>query len=532
MTDVPRLLLVAHQGRKAYENRLKREGWQVTVVATQEAAEARLAGSSPPPDVLVVDIAAPGSMGERLVPWVRQQPALARLPVLAVSLEASDEAFLLAHRAGAGDWLPLPFSGEAAATKVDALRQSAPTMAERCGTDDLVTLWRQSHPESAETDDELRQRLAAADAALADRAATEARGQLSLLPPEEAARFDAGEPAPQDYAAIDEAFRRARAAGRLREAVCAYDFKHPARFNKTQMRIIESLHEEYARHLAMLWSKHMRSVVNADVAFIDQTTYGEFIASLSNPNVGYEFRVSPFDQGQVVMDIATPLAFSLVDRVHGGRGHPAPVLQPRQLSQIEMGVLARFVRGALEHLEDTWKWMSGEETTIHDIMLETNPDFMQITAPAEIVLLIGIEVNSAHASGQMLLCYPFFTLEPILHRLAGNEGYGAPLRRGPDQRQANRLRLGDMRLPVVAELGRATLTAAQAGTLGEGDVIRLDARVDDPALLYVGGQPTHWAWPQQDERGQVEVQLAGRVPPALQGKLGRADASRPQAGSE
>ncbi len=523
MADRPRILLVAHQGRKAFENRLKRRGWQVDVAATEAAAEDRLGRTSSPPDVVVTDFGAPGgSMGAGLTRWLRRQEHIANLPVLAVSLQDTDEAFLEALRAGAGDWLAMPFSAADGAAKIDALCDARqPMMADRLGQDDPVALRRISLADEDDVSDEaLGQRLAAAGAALDERL-------LAALPDDMAAGFRDNSPGLGDVDALEELHREAAAGGRLKEIVCSYDFKHPARFNKMQMRAMESLHEEYAQRLAGVYSHHMRAPVTADVAFMDQTTYAEFVASLSNPNVAYQFQASSMGVGEVVMDVAMPLVFALVDRCHGGKGSPEPQGVPRQVSQIEMGVLARFARGALEHLEDTWSAVLGP-TVIHDIMLETNPEFLQITTKAEIVLLIGIEVNSLNASGLMLLCYPFFTLESVLSHLDSDRiSYSSRMRRTEDPRPENRLRLGGMRVPAVVEVGRTQMPAAQACTLEAGDVIRLDARAEDPALVFVGGRAKFRGWPAQDDTGQLGLQVAGRVPPQWEAKLGGVDGALP-----
>ena len=144
---------------------------------------------------------------------------------------------------------------------------------------------------------------------------------------------------------------------------------------------------------------------------------------------------------------------------------------------------------------------------------------MQITANNEIVILLAFEVNAPGLSGLISLCYPFFTLEPMLPRL-GQITYVRGDRPSRQQTHAtNRLRLGAMDLPVVAELGRTTITTAQARTLATGDVIRLDANVDDPACVFLGGKPKFLGWPvAQDNR--MGVQLAGRIPPPVQGKYG------------
>ena len=202
------------------------------------------------------------------------------------------------------------------------------------------------------------------------------------------------------------------------QRIVRYDFKHPARVNKDQLRTLENLHDNFARLLSSTFSGAMRSVVNVDTAFVDQTTYAEFIMSLSNPSCSYQFTLGPTN-GQAILDFAMPVVFASVDRVFGGKGSSQGV-DARQLSQIEMGLFARIVKRAIEDLEATWEPILQVE--ISDIELETNPEFMQITAASEIVILLAFELKSTNASGLISLCYPFFTLESILPRL-GQQTY-------------------------------------------------------------------------------------------------------------
>ena len=54
------------------------------------------------------------------------------------------------------------------------------------------------------------------------------------------------------------------------------------------------------------------------------------------------------------------------------------------------------------------------QVQVFDAELETNPEFMQIAAPSDTVVLIAFEVNAQHFSGLVQLCYPYFTLEPVM----------------------------------------------------------------------------------------------------------------------
>ncbi|MFP6647599.1 MAG: flagellar motor switch protein FliM [Candidatus Latescibacterota bacterium] len=267
--------------------------------------------------------------------------------------------------------------------------------------------------------------------------------------------------------------------------VASYDFKHPARVNKDQLRTLEKLHDNFARLLSSTFSGAMRAVVDVDTAFVDQTTYAEFIMSLSNPSCSYQFTLGPTN-GQAIIDFAMPVVFAFVDRIFGGKGSSQGV-DARQLSQIEMGVIAKIVKRVVEDLEATWEPILRVE--ISDIELETNPEFMQITAASEIVILLAFEVTSTNASGLVSLCYPFFTLESILPRL-GQQTY---VRQGRQNREEtirqNRGRLTKTYMPIIAELAAGRVTFQEMQEMQVGDVLKLDTEIDEPTVIYVSEEP-------------------------------------------
>jgi flagellar motor switch protein FliM len=269
------------------------------------------------------------------------------------------------------------------------------------------------------------------------------------------------------------------------QIVTSYDFKHPARVNKDQLRTLENLHDNFARMLNSTFSGAMRAVVDVDTAFVDQTTYAEFIMSLSNPSCSYQFTLGPTN-GQAVIDFAMPLVFAFVDRNFGGKGSSQGV-EARQLTPIEVGVINRIVKRVIEDLEATLEPILRVEIT--DIELETNPEFMQITAASEIVILLAFEVNSANASGLVSLCYPFFTLESILPRL-GQQSYVRTNRMNQEELlRQNNLRLQKTNVPIRAELARGMATFRSLQDLQVGDVLTMDTEIDEPTVLYVNDEP-------------------------------------------
>ena len=301
--------------------------------------------------------------------------------------------------------------------------------------------------------------------------------------------------------------------------VTSYDFKHPARVNKDQLRTLENLHDNFARLLSSTFSGAMRAVVDVDTAFVDQTTYDEFVMSLSNPSCSYQFTLGETG-GQAIIDFAMPVVFAFVDRIFGGKGSSQGV-SARVVTPVEIGVINRIVKRVIEDIEATWEPILPVEIT--DIELETNPEFMKITAGSEIVILLAFEVNSTNASGLVSLCYPFFTLEPIMP-LLGQQTYG----RGHERRLPKRReRLGDLPLdvmgptpiPLNVEMGQARMPLSKASVLKVGDVVTMDTRTSDPCVMYVGDKPKYYVQPFAED-GKMHAEITGLFPRELYNKRG------------
>ncbi|MFA6108258.1 MAG: flagellar motor switch protein FliM [Candidatus Latescibacterota bacterium] len=301
------------------------------------------------------------------------------------------------------------------------------------------------------------------------------------------------------------------------QVVTPYDFLHPARVNRDQLRTLEGVHDNFARLLSSTLSGAMRRVVDVNTAFVDQTTYWEFIKSLSNPSCSYQFVMRP-TRGQAVLDIAMPVVSALVDRIHGGTGS-AEGVGLRQLTPIEIYTINHVYKRMIEDLETTWEPIVRIE--IADNELETNPEFLRVTAANEIVILLAFEVNMPRASGLISLAYPYFTLESLLPRLSRP----TLVRQSPVDREelilANRLRLGPMAVEMSAELGRTRISLAQARSLQAGDVVRLPVRVTDPVTVLLGDRPKFLARPFAGDDGGLKLKVTGRVPPDQQDPANR-----------
>ena len=268
----------------------------------------------------------------------------------------------------------------------------------------------------------------------------------------------------------------------------SYDFKKPQPLNKELFRRLEGLHEQLARSFASTLSSSMRMVVDIDLAFCEQQLYHEFVFSLPMPCSAYSFTIEP-SGGKAVLSFAPEVLTALIDRAFGGQGRSLAD-EGRALTPIEMSIVGKLVSKAFRDLEEVWEPIALFQVT--DAALETNPEFIQIVAPGDAVLVVGLELNSKNVSGLLHLCYPVLTLDPLVARLTSPEtATGNRGQRRTEDIGRNEQNLKNMLIPVEVEVASGTLPLNQLADLKIGDVVKLDTSADEPAIVIIGDRPKY-----------------------------------------
>ncbi|HLN63155.1 MAG TPA: flagellar motor switch protein FliM [Symbiobacteriaceae bacterium] len=298
--------------------------------------------------------------------------------------------------------------------------------------------------------------------------------------------------------------QQAAQAGQGHKRIRSYDFRRPDKFSKDQIRTLQMIHENFIRPLQTDFAGRFRTMVQMVVGSVDQNTYGEFIRSVSNPSVICPFTMAPLP-GTCVLDINPVVAFPMIDRLFGGPGGALP--QVRALTEIEGAVMQSVIKGLLNAYVEAWR-------NVYDLRMapgniETNPMFVQVAAPSEIVITVAIDVRVGEHVGVITLCLPHLTLEPILDRLSAHNWFKTQSREVlPADAAALEEAVGEARVGVVAELGRADLTVGDVLNLSVGDVVLLENRLTDPVRVLVGNQPKFIGRPGQ-QRNRLVVEILG-----------------------
>jgi flagellar motor switch protein FliM len=246
----------------------------------------------------------------------------------------------------------------------------------------------------------------------------------------------------------------------------------------------------------------IRSMVSAEVASVDQLAYEEFVNSLVQPTVIGTLEMYPFN-GNALIEINPNLVFAMIDRLLGGKGDFSG--KPRELTDIEKTVTERVLMRMLELLEESW-------STVVDVRfrfesMESNPFFVQICPPRDMVLLVIMKLKVGEVEGMISLCIPYFLMEPIIDKLSSQQWFVSTSRKNDESVRENLIKTLDrVKIPLSLELGHTVLSLADVYGLETGDVIKLDDSVGSDIGVRVGNYVRFKAKP-----GTVDGRLAAEV---------------------
>lgn len=270
-----------------------------------------------------------------------------------------------------------------------------------------------------------------------------------------------------------------------------YDFKRPDRLSKDQLRMLEMMHESFARHFGTGLSAFIRTIAEIEIISVKQATYNEYIAGIPNPTALTVFSFSPL-RGNCLLEINPTIIFPIIDRVLGGPG--LPMAKERELTDIEQVVVGKLAVKALDSLKDAWERVA--QVTPEIVNKETNPQFVQLVAPSEMCLVMKFQIKIKEHRGQMTLCVPYLVLETVVKKLSTQKWFTSSGDANSPQNEANiSRRLNTTLVPVKVHVGKTILTASQILGLKSGDVIPLNVSVNTQLDVFVenrrkfGGRP-------------------------------------------
>jgi len=191
-----------------------------------------------------------------------------------------------------------------------------------------------------------------------------------------------------------------------------YDFRRPDRIAKDQLRSIHVLHENFARSMASSLSAFLRSYVTVNLISVEQLSFAELVKFLPSPSCMVSLGLRPFE-GNAILELGHSLVFPIFEMLLGGSGKNGANIQ-REITEIEKSILDSVFRVILQDLKTAWQSVSFIDFTVESH--ESEPQLLQILAPNEAIVAIGMELKFGENSGSMNIGIPSMVVKMLRQR--------------------------------------------------------------------------------------------------------------------
>ena len=282
-----------------------------------------------------------------------------------------------------------------------------------------------------------------------------------------------------------------------------YDFAHPSKFSKEQLRTLENIFESFSRTVSSFLTGYLRTAVHLEVASSEQLLYKDFNLALMNPVVLAMTEWSPL-KGTVMMELSNNMGYTIIDRILGGPGFGLKGM--RDFSEIETILLERVLSQIMSYLPEAWANVINIKPRLE--RLETNSQFAQIMSPNDMVALVVLRIKIGSAEGHLNFCLPHLVLEPIMDKLKTSFVVG---RHDAEDMETYRGKVEEelekAKVPVSAVIGKTSIMVNDFVSLQKGDVLKLDSYVNSDLEIKVGNLLKFYAKP-GTVRGKYAFQIS------------------------
>jgi flagellar motor switch protein FliM len=264
--------------------------------------------------------------------------------------------------------------------------------------------------------------------------------------------------------------------------VQGYDFSQPSRFSRSQLDELKRLNEGVAAGAAAHASRLLRTNVKAQLVSTEQIKWEHLLEDIGDSTVGFVLSMEPLGY-QAIIAIDREFAAGCLDRMMGGEGD-AQAVATVEFTEIDVAVLAGFLRGFLDPLPELWGRIG--EFTIEVGAFSQDLQGLDLFGAGEDLLQPSFLVQTRAASGRVVLVVPFAAVK----NLPPESEPETPAPTMTEQDTASRLResLERASIELTAVLGQADIKISRLVRAEPGDVIILDTRLGESIDIKLNGK--------------------------------------------
>jgi flagellar motor switch protein FliM len=268
-----------------------------------------------------------------------------------------------------------------------------------------------------------------------------------------------------------------------------YDFRRPSKLNREHVRSLQIAYETFSRQFTTILTSTLRVFSMVELIAVTQMAYGDYIDSLPSPSFMVLASIEPL-AGTAILQIPHETAMLCIDRLLGGPG--AETQPERAFTDIETGLMRVLSQRVMHELRYAFEGLAHIEPEV--VGLESNPQFAQVTAASDAIVLASFEIRVGDQEGAATFAMPFTALYPVLE--ASSTSKRVDKRDGAVRSAAAmRLRLYEVPIDVAVQFSKVALNPQQILGLSVGDVLPLGQPTSYPLQVTAGGVTCAYAVP-------------------------------------
>lgn len=263
-----------------------------------------------------------------------------------------------------------------------------------------------------------------------------------------------------------------------------FDFRRLDRIAKSQLRAIHLLHDTFVRNLGSSLSAYLRSYLTVNLVSVEQLSYAEFLEGLPSPTCITSLGLRPYE-GNAVLELNPSIIFPILEMLLGGSGKSPAVLQ-REITEIEQNLLDGLFRIILNDLKEAWKGVTNIDFNIE--AMEKEPQLLQVLAPNEAVVAVGVEMRTGDCTGMMNMAMPAIIIKMMRHKFEQQWSVRRAESTESDQERMLHV-LEGASVDLDSRLEGAAITVEDFLTLKEGDLLEFDHPIERLIHCVINGKP-------------------------------------------
>jgi flagellar motor switch protein FliM len=253
------------------------------------------------------------------------------------------------------------------------------------------------------------------------------------------------------------------------EGIRDYDIASQERIVRGRMPTMEIINERFARNLRVGLFNFMRKSPEVSVGPVRVIKYSAFLRDIVVPTNINVVSAQPL-RGSMLVIFDPKLVFCVIDSLFGGSGKFHLRIEGRDFSPTEQRIIQRMLEVTLGEYSKAWGNLCRFDFAYQRSEMHTQ--FANVASPAEVVVATTFSIEIGDSGGEVHICFPYATLEPIRDVLYSSlQGDGHE----PDKRWLRQLtqQVQAADIELTAELAKTRLTVADLMKLRVGDFVEL-----------------------------------------------------------